>query len=204
MKRIEFAFTVALTLLFCLVGPISALNSISGFPTSEAPKIDGAHSKITVHVYKTGFFSAFAHNHEIESPVAGGTVQLSDVPSVELRVDARKLRVLDPEVSEDTRSQIQEAMRGAQVLDVERFPGIGFRSTKVEASGPDHWIVRGNLALHGKEQLITVDVTLKGEYYRGSAYLKQTDFGITPIRVAGGTVKVKDEVKVEFEIALMK
>jgi hypothetical protein len=34
--------------------------------------------------------------------------------------------------------------------------------------------------------------------------LKQTDFGITPVTVAGGTVKVKDEVKIEFEIALMK
>jgi hypothetical protein len=34
--------------------------------------------------------------------------------------------------------------------------------------------------------------------------LKQTDFGITPVTVVGGTVKVKDEVKIEFEIALMK
>jgi hypothetical protein len=28
--------------------------------------------------------------------------------------------------------------------------------------------------------------------------------GITPVTVAGGTVKVKDEVKIEFEIALVK
>jgi hypothetical protein len=47
-------------------------------------------------------------------------------------------------------------------------------------------------------------VTLKDACYRGSATLKQTDFGITPVTVAGGTVKVKDEVKIEFEIALVK
>jgi len=43
-----------------------------------------------------------------------------------------------------------------------------------------------------------------GSRYRGSATLKQTDFGITPVTVAGGTVKVKNEVKVEFDIALLK
>jgi len=31
--------------------------------------------------------------------------------------------------------------------------------------------------------------------YRGSTTLKQTDFGIALVNVAGGTVKVKDEVK---------
>jgi len=31
--------------------------------------------------------------------------------------------------------------------------------------------------------------------------LKQRDFGIAPISIAGGTVKVKDEVLIEFEIA---
>jgi polyisoprenoid-binding protein YceI len=74
----------------------------------------------------------------------------------------------------------------------------------VEPKGPDHWIVHGNLALHGKDRPITVEVTRKGEQYKGSATFKQTDFGITPVAVAGGTVKVKDEVKIEFEIALVK
>jgi len=74
----------------------------------------------------------------------------------------------------------------------------------VEPKGPEHWIVHGNLALHGKDHLIAVEVTLKDERYRGSATIKQTDFGITPATVAGGTVKVKDGVKVEFDIALVK
>jgi len=51
---------------------------------------------------------------------------------------------------------------------------------------------------------VAVEVTLKDQHYRGSTTLKQTDFGIKPVTVAGGTVKVKDDVKIEFEIALMK
>jgi hypothetical protein len=30
--------------------------------------------------------------------------------------------------------------------------------------------------------------------------LRQTDYGIAPISVAGGTVKVKDELKIDFDI----
>jgi polyisoprenoid-binding protein YceI len=131
-------------------------------------------------------------------------VKESAGPSIELRIDTRKLRVLDPEASDSTRAQIQETMLGIQVLDADHFPEIHFQSIGVEPKGPDHWIVHGNLALHGKDHTIAVEVTLKDERYRGSATLKQTDFGITPVTVAGGTVKVKDEIKVEFDIALVK
>jgi polyisoprenoid-binding protein YceI len=171
---------------------------------SDARQVDAAHSTMTVHVYKTGFFSAFAHNHEIQAPIQSGGVQESGSASVELRVDARKLRVLDPEASDSTRAQIQETMLGTQVLDADHFPEIHFQSVGVGPKGPDHWIVHGNLGLHGKNHPITFEVTLKDDRYRGSATLKQTDFGITPVTVAGGAVKVKDEVKIEFEIALIK
>lgn len=36
--------------------------------------------------------------------------------------------------------------------------------------------------------------------YRGSATIKQADFGIKPISIGGGTIKVKDEVKIDFDI----
>jgi hypothetical protein len=47
-------------------------------------------------------------------------------------------------------------------------------------------------------------VALQDGRYRGTVVLKQRDFGITPISIAGGTVKVKDELKVEFDIVTQK
>jgi polyisoprenoid-binding protein YceI len=170
----------------------------------EQRAIDGAHSSLKVRVSKSGVFSAFAHNHEIEAPIESGEVTEAGNPSVELRADARKMKVLDPEASADTRAQIQKTMLGPQVLDTERFPEIHFQSTEVEAKGTDHWLVHGTLDLHGQSHPVAVDVTLKDGVYRGTAVLKQTEFGIKPVTVAGGTVKVKDEVKVEFAIALVK
>ncbi len=163
---------------------------------------------MTVHVYKTGLFSALGHNHEISAPIESGQVQRNvqptENPSVELRVDARKLHVLDPDTSDDTRAQVQKTMLGPDVLDSERLPEIHFHSTAVEASGANHWTVRGNLDLHGQSHPVTVDVTLKDGAYRGSAAFKQTEFGIRPVSVAGGAVKIKDEVKIDFEISLVK
>ena len=95
-------------------------------------------------------------------------------------------------------------MLGAQVLDAEHFPDIHFQSTEIETKGSDHWVVKGTLDMHGQSHPVAVDVTLKDGVYRGSATLKQSGFGIKPVSVAGGTVKVKDEVKVEFEISLVK
>jgi len=193
------------TVRTALTGLISLLCLTYGMAaTSNARKVDASHSSLKIRVYKTGFFSSFAHNHEIDAPIESGEVKESGSPSVELHVDARKMRVLDPEVSQDTRAKIQETMLGPQVLDADHVPEIRFQSTKVEPKGSDHWVVHGNLVLHGKDRPIVVEVTLKDERYRGSVTFKQTDFGITPVTVAGGTVKVKDEVKIEFEIALMK
>jgi polyisoprenoid-binding protein YceI len=185
---------------------LAALLHLAGpaYGASEKRSIDSVHSKITIHVYKTGLFSGLAHDHEIEAPIEWGEVSDSESPSVEVRVSSNKLRVLDPEASEGTRSKIQSTMQGAEVLDVGRFPQIHFQSTAVEASGTDHWVVHGNLDLHGQTHPVSVDVTLKDGFYGGTAVLKQTQFGITPIRIAGGTVKVKDEVKLEFSVAVVK
>jgi polyisoprenoid-binding protein YceI len=183
---------------------IFACMTWAGAAGTERRAIDGAHSSLKVRVSKSGFFSAFAHNHEIEAPIESGEVTESGSPSVELRVDSGKLRVLDAEASADTRAQVQKTMLGPQVLDAEHFPEIHFQSTEVEAKGTDHWLVHGKLDLHGQSHPVAVEVSLKDGVYRGTSALKQTEFGIKPVTVAGGTVKVKDEVKVEFEIAVVK
>ena len=35
----------------------------------------------------------------------------------------------------------------------------------------------------------------------GSITLKQTDYGITPVKIAGGAVRVKDGIVIEFQVA---
>jgi polyisoprenoid-binding protein YceI len=170
---------------------------------AQSRAMDTGHSTLKVRVFKSGMFSAFAHDHEIEAPITQGSVNLSTKPNIELRVDARKLRVLDPKLSPKNRADVQKTMEGPQVLDSNRFTEISFHSTAVESKDKEHWTVNGNLNLHGQSSPIVVDVNLRNGHYLGSSRLKQRAFGISPISIAGGTVNVKDEVEVEFDIVLM-
>ena len=167
---------------------------------AQRQAIDVNRSSLTIRVFKSGAFSAFAHDHEIKAPIDEGGIDSSANPSVQLRLDSRKMRVLDPEIAADKRADIQHTMQGAAVLDVEKFPEISYQSTTVTKSGDAHWEVRGNLTLRGKKQPVVVEVSLESGHYRGFASIKQSDLGIEPIRIAGGTVKVKDELKIEFDV----
>jgi polyisoprenoid-binding protein YceI len=183
---------------------IAATATMSSAAASAQPQaIDTQKSVMTVHVYKSGVFSAFAHDHEISAPIASGSVDAS-AHRVELRLGADTLRVRERDVSEKDRTEIQETMLGPQVLDAAHNREIVFRSTTVEPAGPGSWTVQGNLTLHGTERPVTLTVSEHEGHYTGSAALKQTAFGIKPVRIAGGTVRVKDEVRIEFDIQLAR
>lgn len=170
--------------------------------SAEAPSqaIDTGKSTMTVRVSKSGLFSAFGHEHEISAPIRQGSFN-TDKPSVELAVDARALRVADKDVSDKDRADIQQTMLGSKVLDSQLFPEIRFHASQVQRAADSEWTVQGDLTLHGQTRAVKFRVKASSDgHYRGAAELKQSDFGITPVTVAGGTVKVKDEVRIEFDV----
>jgi polyisoprenoid-binding protein YceI len=73
-------------------------------------------------------------------------------------------------------------------------------SSRVDPEGEDRWRVAGELAIHGQTRTVTLTVTLRAGQNRGATVIRQRDFGIEPISIAGGTVKVKDELSVESDI----
>jgi hypothetical protein len=52
--------------------------------------------------------------------------------------------------------------------------------------------------------MVVVDVRTEAGHYVGTSTLKQREFGITPVSIAAGTVKVKDELQIEFDIRASK
>jgi polyisoprenoid-binding protein YceI len=179
----------------------------SGLPLApmagaQQRSIDTAKSTITVHVFKAGALSAFGHNHEIAAPIARGTVDTS-AHQVELNVRSEALTVRDADVSDKDRAEIQATMLGPEVLDAQHQPEIVFRSTASQQAGTGSWTVNGNITIRGQTRAVIVPVReLGGAHYAGGVSLKQTDFGIKPVKVAGGAVRVKDEIRIEFDIQL--
>ncbi|HJZ96009.1 MAG TPA: YceI family protein [Candidatus Solibacter sp.] len=165
--------------------------------------IDTERSTVTVRVYKAGVLSAFGHDHAIAAPIASGSVDVS-ARQVELRVNANLLRVGDAKVSDKDRAEIQSTMHGAEVLDAARYPEIVFRSTDAEPAGDGAWRLHGSLTLHGETRPVVVEVRERDGRYVGASRFRQTEFSIKPVKVAGGAVRVKDEIRVEFDIGLLR
>ena len=173
-------------------------------PRAETRPIDVEQSTLTVFVYKSGLFSGFADDHVIRAPIAGGAISPDAPLGVEMRVRSADLKVLDPGLSAGKRAEVQARMLGPEVLDSGKYPHIAFTSTAIRSSGPGRWTVTGQLSIHGVTRPTTFSVTQQSDRYRGTVVLKQRDFGIKPISIVGGTVKVKDELKVEFDIVTQR
>jgi polyisoprenoid-binding protein YceI len=90
------------------------------------------------------------------------------------------------------------------VLESSKFPKITFRSVRVSNFKGTSLTVHGDLSLHGvtKRIAMPVSVSVTPQQLRatGKYVLKQTDFGITPYSAAGGSIKVKNEVILNFNI----
>jgi len=183
---------------YLLIACLFLLVITASVARAETP-IDVEHSTIRIHVGKSGLFSAAGHEHWVAAPIAEGS--LEETPAhISFRVEARELKVEeDKSLSAEKQAEVQRTMQ-TQVLESNQFPEIIFHSTSVQETGADTWEVRGDLTLHGQTRPVTARVQKQLGAYVGRCQLKQTEFGIQPVRVAGGVVKVKDQLDIEFSV----
>ena len=167
---------------------------------AQSKPIDVQRSSITIHVGKAGLFSVAGHEHWVNAPVASGAIDDSATPSIEFKVNAASMEVKpDPKVDAKTQAEIQKDMQ-EMTLESARYPEIAFRSSRVTKTAEGQWKVEGDLTLHGVTKPVRADVKRSGEVYTGRTNIKQTTFGIKPVSVGGGLIKVKDELEIEFQI----
>jgi polyisoprenoid-binding protein YceI len=174
--------------------------------------VDSAHSKVEINVYKEGVFKAFGHDHVIAAKEVSGDVQFEpekmEGSTVRLRIPTKSITVIDPGESEKDRHEVQATMEGEKVLDVAKFPEIVFSSTEVsgakKTAGGWEVTLEGKLMLHGMEKPVSfpLHVRADGNELRGEGEISilLSNYGITPIKVGDGAVRVKDKLKITFNI----
>lgn len=162
--------------------------------------IDVEHSTIRIHVGKSGLFSAAGHEHWVLAPIAEGALEEGPSSSFSFRVDSRQMKLEeDKSLSAEEQAQVERTMQ-MQVLESEKYPEIRFRSTSIEPASQDTWVVHGDLSLHGQTRPVSSTVRKQENAYVGRCQIKQSEFGIHPVRVAGGMVRVKDELDIQFSV----
>ncbi len=171
--------------------------------------IDSANSLITVVVRRGGPMARFGHDHVIASRTVRGFVaptagradfqfrldELS-VDEATLRNEAGLTTQPDADAIAGTRNNML-----TRVLEAHSFPVVLLHAERM-APGSD--TLRLTITLHGVSKTIEVPVTFERSKdsltASGSFELLQTDFGITPMSVMGGAIRVEDPIALRFRI----
>jgi polyisoprenoid-binding protein YceI len=176
--------------------------------------IDAKASRFTVQAFASGILSAMGHNPKIGIRTFGGAVDFNpetlEGGAFCLTVQSGSLAVQD-DISDRDRREIERLMKD-DVLEIARYPEIRYEAATIAVSRVDSALysatLNGNLSLHGvtRGQPIGVRIATFGDLLRtsGDFSLRQSDYQIKPVSVAGGALKLKDEVKFSFEMAARK
>jgi polyisoprenoid-binding protein YceI len=182
--------------------------------TTDRYLIDPRLSRFMVQAYAGGFLSGFGHNPTIAIRDFTGEAAFSpeapEQSSLCLKIRADALEVTN-DVSDKDRREIERTMK-EEVLEAARFPDIVYRSSVASVSelGPSRcrMNLNGKLTLHGvtRDQQLVADMSLSGDTFRafGNFSVLQSNYGIKLVSVAGGVLKVKDELKCSFDIVARK
>jgi polyisoprenoid-binding protein YceI len=176
--------------------------------------IETKGSNFTVHAFATGLLSSFAHNPTITIPDFKGEVFLDpnalEKSSMRMVVNAASLSPgLDTPAKD--RQELSRRMH-EEVLESDSFSDIVYECVRVSASKigeGQYWTaVNGELSLHGvtRTQAVSARISVNGETLRaaGEFTIRLSDYEIRPVSAVGGAVKLKDEIKLSFDIVARK
>jgi polyisoprenoid-binding protein YceI len=167
-------------------------------------KIDPAHTLVEFtakHMMITNVRGRFV---KVEGSIEVDESNPND-SSVSVELDAASL---------DTRvEQRDQHLRSADFLDVENFPRVTFRSTKVEGASfepGERFRVAGDLTIRGTTREVVLDATFEGRGpdpwggervgFSADAKIDRRDFGLTwNTALETGGVLVGNEVKIHIE-----
>jgi len=176
--------------------------------------IDTRTSQFTVQAFASGLISAVAHSPKIAIRDWTGAIQVGsnslEHASLKVRVNAASLEVLD-ELADSERRELHRVMN-RDVLESAEFPEVTYDSTEVVAERlrEDSYRlnVRGRLALHGitNDLDFVAQASLGVDSVRahGSFTVLQSDYNIRIASIAGGTLKLQDELKFSFYVLARK
>lgn len=172
--------------------------------------LDAKASRFTVQAFATGLLSAMGHNPTIGIRSFSGEVNFRPEAlqgsKFRLTIKTSSLSVED-DISDKDRREIERLMN-EQVLETAKYPEIVYEAPVVTITKMGDSLfsatLEGDLTFHGVtcRQPVTARIAVFGTMLRvsGDFRLKQSDYQIKPISVAGGALKLKDELKFSFEI----
>jgi len=176
--------------------------------------IETSGSTLTIRAFATGLLASLGHNPTVSPSDFDGEVSLDtdalERSSMRMVVRAESLTVTD-DISDKDRAEINRRMH-EEVIETGSYEEVVYESSRVAASKTgegQYWVAMGgDLTLHGvkRSQSVSARVSINGQTLRatGDFSVKMSDYEIQPVSALGGAVRLKDELKIFFDITARK
>jgi polyisoprenoid-binding protein YceI len=124
-----------------------------------------------------------------------------EASTVEVTIQTASIRTDNPKRDND--------LRASYFLEVEKYPTINFKSTKIEQTGANTYNMTGDLTIKGTTKPVTLAVTKYGEFndpnmghriaYGAEGKINRHDFGMAFDMLLDNRLVVSQEIKLFIE-----
>ena len=163
-------------------------------------KLDPLHTQVEFSAKHLGMMTVRGHFAEVS---ASGDIH-PDAPersTVEATINTASIRTHNEQRDNDLRS--------SSFLEVDRFPTMTFRSTRIEPAGPDRYNLTGDLTIKGNTRPVTLTLVRYGEFndpnmghrigYAAEGKINRKDFGMRFDMMLDGKFVVSNDVQINIE-----
>src|SRR5947209_3646803 len=168
-------------------------------------KFDPFHTQVEFSAKHLGMMTVRGHFAEV---AASGEIhpEQPETSKVEATLNTASIRTHNEQRDNDLRS--------SNFLEVDAYPTITFKSTRIEPAGADRYKMTGDLTIKGNTHPVTLDVIRYGEFtdpqmghriaYAADGQINRREFGITFAMVLDGKLVVSNEIQIHIEGELVE
>jgi len=166
---------------------------------------DPFHTQVEFSAKHLGMMTVRGHFAEV---TASGDLypEQPERSSVQVTINTASIR---------THNEVRDRdLRSSNFLEADKFPTITFKSTNIDATGPDTGTMTGDLTIKGVSHPVTLRVVKYGEFndpnmghrigYAAETEIKRKDFGMSFDVMLDGKWIVSNEIQINIEGELVE
>ncbi len=168
-------------------------------------KFDPYHTQVEFSAKHLGMMTVRGHFAEV---TATGDMhpEHPERSTIEATINTASIRTHNEQRDNDLRS--------SNFLEVEKYPTMTFKSTKIEPAGPDRYTLTGNLTIKSITRPVTLAAIKYGEFndpnmghrigYAAEGKINRKDFGMRFDMMLDGKFIVSNEIQINIEGELLE
>jgi polyisoprenoid-binding protein YceI len=168
-------------------------------------QLDPMHTQVEFAVKHLGMMTVRGHFTDVQ---ASGDINVEhpEASSVEVVIQTASIRTHNERRDND--------LRTSNFLDVEHYPTITFKSTKIENAESDRYTMTGDLTIKGNSRPVSLAVVNYGEFndpnmghrigYGAETQILRKDFGLNVDMLMDGRLVIGNEIQITIQGELVE